>query len=500
VEGEGIPGRGPRSSSGNLLRDPRRVAVGVTVGLAALVVGLGFWFLARGGAADLDPPSPVVVEEDPEVPELPPALLSAPVVYDLAAVIRDLEEAVPRTFGDLEERQPHPEHDRVSVAFEVEREPFEAVLVGDTARISTVLTYAGRAWYDPPLLPEIRASCGVDGEGSPPRARVGLSSRLILDEDWVLRSTARVDSVVAVSDEDRDRCRITPLNVDVTDTALRAVRGALEGRTEEIDRRVAEVDVRSRLQDVWHTLQEPVELTDDVWLLVNPQSVTQGAALGEGSVLTIGVGMMARPLILLGPPPDTVLTDLPTLDHGELEESARIRLEGRIHYAEAGRLLIRELEGREVELTGGLVRIREVTLSGIGGGRVAVGITFGGTARGTMYLVGKPDLDHDEGEIRVPELDFDLDTRNLLVGGLAWLGEERLLRFLRERARIPVASVMEPAREQLLRGMNRELSDEVSVEGEVLSSRLIDVRALRDALVVHAEAEARASFRVRQGG
>lgn len=471
----------------------------VVLGGAVLAAAVGIWLLARGGQPELAPPSPSVVDTDPEVPELPPALLSAPVVYDLAAVIHDLEAAVPTTFGNLDEREPHPEHDRVSVAFHVERAPFQAELIGDTARISTVLTHAGRAWYDPPLLPEIRASCGVDGDGDPPRARVGLSSRLVLDADWVLRSQARVDSVVAVSEEDRDRCRVTPLNVDVTERALRAVRGALEDKTEEIDRRVAEVDVRSRLQDVWHTLQEPVELTDDVWLLVNPQTVTQGAAVGEGSILTIGVGMTARPTILLGPPPDTVLTDLPALNDGQVEESARIRIEGRIHYPEAGHLLTRELEGREVELTGGLLRIREVTLSGIGDGRVAMGVTFEGTARGTMYLVGRPDLDLAEGEIRVPELDFDLETRNLLVGGLAWLGEDRLVRFLRDRARIRVTRVMEPAREQLLRGMNRDLSDEVSVEGEVFSTRLLDVRALRDALVVHAEAEARATFRVRQG-
>ncbi len=446
----------------------------------------------------VDAPAPDVVEEDPEVPSLEPAYLAAPVVYDLTAVIADLEDAVPRSFGDLNEREDHPEHGRVEVAYRAERGPFTAEIYGDVAHISATLSYGGRAWYDPPLLPALSAGCGEDGNEDMPRARVALSSRLRLDQDWILRSEARVDSVEPVSEEDRDRCRVTPLRVDVTGTALGAVRSALEGRTDEIDRQVAEVDVRSRLQRVWHILEEPIELTDDVWLLVNPVGVTQGRTHGEGTILTVEVGMTARPSIVLGPPPDTVLTDLPELEEGEVPDRAQILLEGRIHYPQAGVLFTREMEGREVELGRRFIRIQEVTLRGIGGGQVALEVQFEGSARGRVFLVGQPVLDSEENEIHVPDLEFDLETRNLLVGGLAWLAQDQLVEFLRARARIPLIDIVEPAREQLLRGMNRDLSDDVSVEGDVASTRLLEVRALRDYLLVHAEAEAHATFHVRQ--
>ncbi|TVR52944.1 MAG: DUF4403 family protein [Gemmatimonadales bacterium] len=471
-----------------------------TLGLLALGGLLLFLIFRQDGPPRVEAPAPEVVDRDPELPKLPPARLAAPVVYDLSAVIRELEEAIPRSFGDLEERKAHPEHDRVEVAFRAERSPFQAEISGDVARISTTVSYAGRAWYDPPLLPSMSAGCGMEDEGEMPRARVTLSSRLGLDGDWILRSRARVDTVEAVSESDRDRCRVTPLRVDVTGTALRAVQGALQGRTEEIDRRVAEVGVRTRLQEIWHTLEEPVELTEDVWLLIKPQGVTQGRTRGEGSRLIIDVGLTAFPVIVLGPPPPTILTDLPGLQAGDVGENALISVEGRLHYPETGAILTRELQEREVDLGGRLVRIRELSLQGIGDGRVALAVDFEGTARGRIFLVGTPALDMEQGEIHVPDLDFDLRTRNVLVGGLDWLAHDRLVAFLRERARIPVAQVMAPAREQLLRGLNRDLSDEVTVEGEVLSTRLLEVQAHRDALVVHAEADARATFLIRQDG
>jgi hypothetical protein len=473
---------------------------GLLATLVVMVGGGGLLLLGRDrDTPTLDAPRPDVVERDPELAPLPPARLAAPVVYDLEGVIRELEEAIPRRFGSLEDRRPHPSHDRVQVAFEAERTPFQADLQGETARIVTTISYAGRAWYDPPLLPAVSAGCGEDDEERP-RVRVSLSSRLELDPGWTLRSRARVDTLTALSEEDRDRCRVTPLQVDVTGVVLRAVRGALEARTGEIDQRVAEVDVRSRLQEVWHTLEDPVELTDDVWLQVNPTAVVQGPTRGEGSRVTIEVGMMAAPVIHLGPPPEATRSELPELQAGEVEETARILLEGRLHYPETGALLTRELGDREIDLTGRLFRVRSLGLQGIGDGRVALEVDFEGAARGRLFLVGRPSLDQDAGEIHVPDLDFDLDTRNLLVGGFAWLAQERLKEFLRERARIPVSRVMEPAREQLLRGINRDLSDAVTVEGEVLSTRLLEVTALREALVVRAEADARAAFVVRQDG
>jgi hypothetical protein len=468
--------------------------------VATVVSGiLLWWIVSRDSSLRVDAPAPASVADDVEVPDLPAARLAAPVEYDLSSILLDLEGAVPQTFGDLEERVDHPGNDRVEVAYLVDRSPFEARIFGDTARIGATLHYSGRAWYDPPILPAVSASCGLESDARRPRARIELSSRLTLDADWVLRSEVQVDLVEAVSDEDVDRCRITPLGIDVTGTALGGVRSALESRREDINRQVAGVDVRSRLLGVWHTLEEPVELTEDVWLQVRPEAVTRGRVFGEGTVLTIEVGMLARPVISLGPRPDSVFTELPPLQEGEVPDSAEIYLEARLHYPEAGARLMRELGEREVRLSGGLVRIHDLAFRGIGGGQLALEVTFGGTASGTLFLVGTPELDHDAGEVHVPDLTFDVATRNLLVGGLAWLAHDELVVFLRDRARIPVETIMSAAQEQLFRGLNRDLSDEVRVEGEVLSSQLLQVVALRESLVVHATADARATFRVASG-
>lgn len=448
---------------------------------------------------DIRAPAPAVgAALDVAVPDLPPAFLSAPVVLDLTRILADLEEAVPGTFGDLEERIDHPENDRVRVAFLARRSPFTTVMVGEEARMSATVAYQVRAWYNPPLLPEVSVSCGT-GEGEPmPRAVLEMRSPLSLDGDWVLRSRVRLERLEPASEEDRDRCEVTPLGIGVTGTVMRAAAALLEGERERIDARVAEVDVRGRLQDVWETLQEPHELTDGVWLMVNPEGVTRGRTVGEGTVLTIQVGLSARPRLVVGSRPAVVYSPLPELGEGELPEEARILIEGFARYRDVGERLTRELQGQELSWGGNTVRLRELGLQPIGGGRVALEVAFDGSARGTVFLVGTPRLDEGDGVVHVPDLEFDVQTRNLLVGGLAWLAGGNLEAFLRERARVPVGEIMGLAEEQLLRGINRPLSDEVTVEGEVLGSDLIEVLADAPGLLVRASARVRAVLRIQQ--
>lgn len=435
-----------------------------------------------------------------DVPERPLSTLAAPVMYDLTEVLGGLEEEVPLTFGDLDERHEHPERESLTFAYEAERSAFDAEVVGETARLSSTIEYRVRAWYDPPVLPEISVSCGTGEDEPRPKAAVQISSPLRLSPDWTLMSRAQVEQVAPASTEEADRCRISLLGIDVTGTVMGAARALLEDEAHTIDEKVAQVDVRGTLQGIWHTLQEPHQLTDDVWLLVNPVGVTRGSVEGEGTVLTIHVGLTARPRIVVGPRPTFNPTALPPLAEGPVNDEAHILIEGHARYGPAGERLTRELEANEITFGGSLIRIRRLDLQGIGDGKVALGVTFDGSARGTVYLVGTPAIDHETRMIRVPDLEFDVETRNLLVGGVAWLARSNLVQILRDRACIPIADVMVLAEEQLRKGINRQLSEEVTVEGEVLSSHLIDVVATRDALVVRAGAHARASLHVHQGG
>ena len=179
------------------------------------------------------------------LPTLPTSTLDIPLTYDLTPVVRALESAVPRKFGDIDERK-QLSNKRMQIAFEATRGPFSVSLDGQTARISAVVHYKGRGFYNPRVGPNISSSCGISDER--PRARITLVSNLTVTPEWKLRGRTRIANVAPYSEERRDQCRVTAFRIDVTERVINATREQLEKQRPLIDRRIASLDIRSRFQ------------------------------------------------------------------------------------------------------------------------------------------------------------------------------------------------------------------------------------------------------------
>ena len=67
-----------------------------------------------------------------------------------------------------------------------------------------------------------------------------------------------------------------------------------------IDRKVAEVDLRDHFVEWWGLLAKPIQLADGVWLVLGPQRLRMGAVSGRDKVLTVPVSLDARPRIVTG--------------------------------------------------------------------------------------------------------------------------------------------------------------------------------------------------------
>ena len=463
------------------------VGAGMLVVAAAVLVAWKLW-----SAPDLDPPAPVAEAEPIWVPELAESTLKVPIRFDLQPIVEALEGAVPRSMGDLERRITLEDNDRTDVAYEVRRAPFRASFIQDRAMITSVLSYRARAWYDPPLLPEIRGTCGSEAE--PLRAVVSASARISLSSDWRLRSAGRIDHVGPLAEGDRDRCRLTDLSIDVTDRVMAAARDALEGHLPEIESALARIDLRSRFEEWWLALASPIELAEETWLVIGPVGVHRGPTRGLGDVLIAEIGLSARPRVVFGDRPHVETPPLPDLGEPLDVEGLRIRATGRADYGSASERLTEILAGRTLEQPEGTLTLERIRALGIGGGKVALDVYFGGDARGHIYLVGTPEIDPATDQIHVPDLSFDVETRNLLLQGYAWVAREDILEFFRERARWPVEDLANLAGTQLERGLNHRLTDDVRLEGSVESVELLGVYPRIDALVVQAEARASASL------
>jgi hypothetical protein len=346
------------------------------------------------------------------LPPVPTSYLDVPVRYDLAPALRWLESEVPVRFGDLEERKPIVGKKRMRYAYAAERSPFRLVVDGRTAMLQADVKYRARAWYNPPVLPEISAKCGKEGEE--PRARLTVETNVELTRAWTLRPRTQA-MATPLSNPARDRCKVTFLRIDVTGKVMDGAREALAQRLAAFDAKIAAFDLPSESSRLWGVLGSPLKLTDSLWLVINPATVRIGMLKMHGDTLVTTIGISANPRVIGGSRPDVAPPPLP-----EPQDST-----------------------------------------------------------------SRPPVLHLLTEGRLP---YDVGTKDLLTGTLAWLAGGQIEQFLRTRVRIKLAPVLAAGRDLLEKNLNRDLANGVHLAMDVKSGRVLSVRAAPAALLVRAVA------------
>jgi hypothetical protein len=420
----------------------------------------------------------------PWVDTLPPvstSFIDVPVRYNLAPALKWLEATIPRTLGDINDRREMPGKKRMHYAFDLERSPFDVRIVGRTATVSAAIQYQGRVWYDPPVLPEISASCGVGN--TRPRAHVAIASNVELTDQWTLRPRTRV-LAEPLTPGKRDRCKVTALSVDVTDKALGAARDALQAKLAQFDRRLAGFELPAEAQKVWDVLRSPLRLTDSLWLLIDPRAVRIGLLEVRGDTLVTTVGLSANPRIIGGPRPAPSERPMPPpQDSVSRPPVLHLLTEARMPYDIASVILSRELKGTRIKVGTRKLVVRHIHLSGVGDGRIAVGLEVTGPVDGILYATGRPAFDTATAELYMPDLAYDVGTRNLLIGALSWLAQGNIEDFLRTRVRLKLGPIIEQGRKLLEQNLNRELVPGLQLHVTVQGSRVLGVRAAPDAVL-----------------
>jgi hypothetical protein len=334
----------------------------------------------------------------------------------------------------------------------------------------------------------VSASCGAGNQR--PRARVEIVTPLRVSREWRLRSRTKVQTVEPFEAGERDQCEVTMLKIDVTERVIDAARNLLVNNTKTIDAKVAGIDLRSKFEEWWTIVQQPIHLSDSVWLAINPKAVHVEPASGTRKLLRTGVGLLAEPRIIVGRKPNVIALPLPPqVAATDGPEGFHILLEGVLAYDVASKLLTEELRGQKIKKGNHTVWVERVRMFGIGGGRIALRVELGGSASGRIFFTGTPHYDYAGDRLYVPDLDYDVGTSHMLVRGLEWLKHDDLRDYLRNKARWPVGGLIKQGEEQLVNGLNQELSPGVKLSGNVKHVEVVGVHAARDAVRVRAHAD-----------
>lgn len=193
---------------------------------------------------------------------------------------------------------------------------------------------------------------------------------------------------------------------------------------------------------VWRDMQEPLRISKkpvNIWLLPKPFSIAAAPVYGNSRQLTVPLQIAFRVKTSVGPRPviDT-LERLPRLLRRKiLPDSARLAVLAFIPYSDMNRVLDSTLTKEKLDLAGGRLKVKDVTVSG-SGRKLILKTVVSGMVNGTLYFHGNPVYDTLTNTLRIKNVDFDVDTKEKLFATADWLLHDHFRDTLQTAVVVPL--------------------------------------------------------------
>jgi len=426
---------------------------------------LGLALLAQG-------PEPAMVQAlDPG-----PSLITVPICIDLAPIFASVEQSAPRVPPGVETWTPLPATPGAVYRFNLYRDPLIIRLNANRIQVRTLAHYWLEVGVKAGSFIKGVGACGQGLEGFR-RVLLGTRAELSLTPSWGLELKAVPDDPAAL-----EPCAITFLGYDITDKVVAGMKENMLKATVAMEQQVrASAMLRQKAEAVWAQAQQPIQLSEGVWLSLNPERIRLAPWSSQGKSLTITPEIQARPAITLGPPPPVEARSLPLLEGGipGLQPGFKIRVDADLSFEHATGQLKKQIGGRRFDTEKGSFEVVDVAVLGKEG-KAILELTLKGRLTGKLNLAGRLVYNEPLGVLELRDLDYTLESRSWITQFGEWLFRSSLRKTLQEKANWFMDQSLKDIRALAQQGLNRPLAPGLTLAGTLSGLKLGQPRVLAD--------------------
>jgi len=296
-------------------------------------------------------------------------------------------------------------------------------------------------------------------------------TRFGIDPDW------RVNTQTASAGFDwvtKPSIRVAGAEIPITGLVSRMINDNLGKISKTIDDNIRQnFTIKPHVIQAWNLMREPRQISEQyrTWLVVTPTDIlTSPFEVNKGKIsATIGIRGFTQTLTgekpLIKP-----ATDIPNLIiSNDIPKGFEIGLIGTVPYEEASKLAAAEFVGKVYDFKEGKYKI-EVTSIDIYGQNDKLIIKAGlkGNINGVIYLKGTPYYDANTKTVSLKDLNYDLDTRSVLVKTANWLLQGTFAKQMEKQFVFSVSGQIDEAQKAIRQQLSsRKVSKGISLEGRL---------------------------------
>ena len=216
-------------------------------------------------------------------------------------------------------------------------------------------------------------------------------------------------------------------------------------------------DLKAIVASAWSSITRVLSVSEEykAWLLVNPNKVTMSPMVIQGDSIQTYLSLSAKPQLNIGEKPmANGVTKIP--DYAQvLGESQRtiLVLRTKLPFSETKSLTLKQVGGQTFSSGKKSVTVEDVNYFGINN-KLGVELTLSGAYKGKIFLTGTPKIDTLTNLINLPDLEFNLETKNFLVKTAGWILKSNLKKMIQENINFYLTLNLNDTKKELEKQLN----------------------------------------------
>lgn len=297
----------------------------------------------------------------------------------------------------------------------------------------------------------------------------------------------------------KDKCEVCFWGQDITKVVMKGIAAELDASKKDLDKSYGIIDLKPRFQQVWDQLNSIYNIYGLGWLKINPQKIRINNLYAKNDSLNVYLGLSAKPIISFEKP-TAQTSKVPNIGVFSRKPGFSIFLDAVVGYDSLGIIMNQNIAGKEFVFKKAFIKKKFIidSCSIYGGGfeKLIIKINFSGTNSGVVYLVGKPVYDKDKRRIEVQDINFDIKSKNVLLGSADWLFDKKITKEISKYASFDLGNYVDSAKTTINKQLNQEWIKGIRSFGSIKDIKLIGIYPMQKQLVIRSNCEGDLSVKV----
>lgn len=317
--------------------------------------------------------------------------------------------------------------------------------------------------------------------------------------DWKVNADI---SYLGLSDQLVEEIGIGPLSVKPRSTVEGLMQPVQRLLSDLVNKKLNEqFPLKAEVAKVWNAAQKPI-LVDkgySAWLTIAPQEVLLYPFYAQNSQIRMSVGLKSFTEIVVGPEPKPrqpiPLPNLKLVTGGD--KAFRVAVNTDLYYKDIVTIASPLLLDKDFGSDGRSVVLKSFDLYG-NGDRLIVKVQTAGSLEGTFYLTCRPAFNPQTNVFTVEDVDFDMETRSLLLTSADWFLHGTIRNTIHEKLNMDLTERLTQAKAMAGKSLAKvNLAENLFLTGSVKTIKLNDVMVQRDKLSIQVYTEGETAITLR---